>query len=208
MPSAPRTCWRACRTSSISTSRKASKIDATLEHLRIGAIKGQILDADGSAVIYDLFTEFGVTAYAEVDFDLDNASPAPGAVKKKCHDIRRKIEDELGVVPYDHIHAMCGPDFFDDRSPIPRSRRHMSAGWMAPSCARARDEITGRDVTILLADFATVWAELFPTEQARIVQLLVERVDVQEDALEVRIRAEGLARAYSYCVESEPVIRQ
>jgi hypothetical protein len=33
----------------------------------------------------------------------------------------------------------------------------------------------------------------FPAEQARIVQLLVERVDVREDALEVRIRAEGLA---------------
>jgi site-specific DNA recombinase len=32
----------------------------------------------------------------------------------------------------------------------------------------------------------------FPAEQARIVQLRVERVDVQEDALEVRIRAEGL----------------
>jgi hypothetical protein len=92
----------------------ATKMDATLEHLRVGAIKGQILDADGTAVIYDLFTEFGVTAHTEIDFDLDNASPAPGAVKKKCHDIRRKIEDELGVVPYDHIHAMCGPDFFDD----------------------------------------------------------------------------------------------
>jgi hypothetical protein len=92
----------------------ATKMDATLEHLRVGAIKGQILDADGSAVIYDLFTEFGVTAHTEIDFDLDNASPAPGVVKKKCHDIRRKIEDELGVVPYDHIHAMCGPDFYDD----------------------------------------------------------------------------------------------
>ena len=43
-------------------SEMATKMDATLEHLRIGAIKGQILDADGSAVIYDLFTEFGVTA--------------------------------------------------------------------------------------------------------------------------------------------------
>ena len=57
----------------------------------------------------------------------------------------------------------------------------------------SEDEITEREVTVLLADFATVWAELFPAEQARIVQLLVERVDVQEDALEVRIRAEGLA---------------
>jgi hypothetical protein len=96
-------------------SEMATKMDATLEHLRIGAIKGQILDADGSAVIYDLFTEFGVTAYTEIDFDLDNASPAAGAVKKKCHDVRRKIEDELGAAPYDHIHAICGADFFDER---------------------------------------------------------------------------------------------
>ena len=46
---------------------------------------------------------------------------------------------------------------------------------------------------ILLADFAKVWSELFPAEQARIVQLLVERVDVQVNALEVRIRTDGLA---------------
>ena len=55
------------------------------------------------------------------------------------------------------------------------------------------DDITEREVTVLLANFATVWNELFPAEQARIVQLLVERIDVQEDALEVRVRAEGLA---------------
>jgi len=55
------------------------------------------------------------------------------------------------------------------------------------------DEIAEPEVTILLADFATVWNELFPAEQARIAQLLVERVDVQEGALEVRIRAEGIA---------------
>jgi site-specific DNA recombinase len=55
------------------------------------------------------------------------------------------------------------------------------------------DDITEREVIVLLADFATVWNELFPAEQARIMQLLVERVDVHEDALEVRIRAEGLA---------------
>jgi hypothetical protein len=56
-----------------------------------------------------------------------------------------------------------------------------------------KDEITEREVTILLTDFGTVWSELFPAEQARVVQLLVEQVDVQEDALEVRFRAEGLA---------------
>ena len=35
-------------------SEMATKMDATLEHLRIGAIKGQILDADGSAVTFEL----------------------------------------------------------------------------------------------------------------------------------------------------------
>jgi site-specific DNA recombinase len=40
---------------------------------------------------------------------------------------------------------------------------------------------------------ASVRNELFPAEQAPIVQLLVECVNVQEEALDVRIRAEGLA---------------
>jgi hypothetical protein len=35
----------------------------------------------------------------------------------------------------------------------------------------------------MLTEFATVWHELFPVEQARITQLLVARVDVQENAL-------------------------
>jgi site-specific DNA recombinase len=47
-------------------------------------------------------------------------------------------------------------------------------------------------VTVLPADFATVWNELFPAEQARIVQLLVERVVVSPEGLEIRLRAEGL----------------
>jgi hypothetical protein len=51
----------------------------------------------------------------------------------------------------------------------------------------------GQRPTVLLAEFTTVWSELFPAEQARIVQLLVERVDIQDDALEVRVRADGLA---------------
>jgi Phage major capsid protein E len=33
---------------------------------------------------------------------------------QECHAIRRKIEDELGAQPYEHIHAICGAKFFDD----------------------------------------------------------------------------------------------
>jgi site-specific DNA recombinase len=38
-----------------------------------------------------------------------------------------------------------------------------------------------------------LWNELFPAEQARIVQLLVERVDVRPDGVDIRLRTEGLA---------------
>ena len=38
-----------------------------------------------------------------------------------------------------------------------------------------------------------LWDELFPAEQARIVQLLVERIDVGEHGFDLRLRVDGLA---------------
>ena len=70
---------------------------------------------------------------------------------------------------------------------------HTAVEIVRSSEAMGVDDLTEREVTVLLADLATAWTELFPTEQGRIVQLPVERVDVREDALEVRIMAEGLA---------------
>lgn len=92
----------------------SNSLDATLEHLRIGAIKGTILDSDGSTEIYNLFTEFGVSQETEVDFDLDNASPASGVVRKKCAGIIRTIAGNLGAVPFTGVEALCGNAFFDD----------------------------------------------------------------------------------------------
>ena len=71
--------------------------------------------------------------------------------------------------------------------------------WAAAKRRNAKHEITEHEVTVLLADFATVWNELFPAKQARIIQLLVERVDVQKGALEVRVRAERLASLSGSC---------
>ena len=63
--------------------------------------------------------------------------------------------------------------------------------WTATEGDDSCDE---REVLGRLADFGSLWAELFPAEQARIVRLLVERVDVLAwTGLEVRLRAEGLA---------------
>jgi site-specific DNA recombinase len=52
--------------------------------------------------------------------------------------------------------------------------------------------ITERDVIDALERLDPVWDELFPAEQARIVQLLIERVEVHPDSLHVRFYADGL----------------
>ena len=58
--------------------------------------------------------------------------------------------------------------------------------------AEADPEITEADVREALTELDPLWAELFPAEQARIVQLLVERVDVAIDGVDIRLRTQGL----------------
>jgi site-specific DNA recombinase len=53
--------------------------------------------------------------------------------------------------------------------------------------------LTEAEVCEGLHRFDPLWDELFPAEQARIVQLLVERVDVGLDGVDIRLRGEGLA---------------
>ena len=43
-----------------------------------------------------------------------------------------------------------------------------------------------------LAQLDPLWEELFPAEQARIVRLLVERVEVGPDGADIRLRVAGL----------------
>lgn len=59
--------------------------------------------------------------------------------------------------------------------------------------ALKRDQVSEAEAIAALHDFNTLWAQLFPLEQARIIQLLVRRVTVTAAGLEVDIRREGVA---------------
>ena len=83
--------------------------EVTLEHLRMGALKGVIYDADGSSVLYNLFTEFGVTQQTH-NFVLGTASTDVRDLTVKA---RRKVEKALGAQPYTGLRAVCGADFYD-----------------------------------------------------------------------------------------------
>lgn len=87
----------------------------TLEHLRMGALKGVILDADGS-VIYDLYEEFDITP-ATVSLDLGNAN---SNVKKKCADVLRHLEDNLKGEFMTGIRVLCSPEFYDALTDHPK----------------------------------------------------------------------------------------
>ena len=49
------------------------------------------------------------------------------------------------------------------------------------------------EVRAALQRLDPVWNELFPAEQARVIQLLVERVDVSPDGVDIQLRTEGLS---------------
>lgn len=83
--------------------------EVTLEHLRIGAIKGQILDADGVTVIYNLFTEFGVAQQTK-NFVF---SVGTTDIRAACIGVARNIEDALGAAVYTGIRAFCSAEWFD-----------------------------------------------------------------------------------------------
>ena len=51
--------------------------------------------------------------------------------------------------------------------------------------------VSEADAIAALQDFSALWAQLFPAEQARIIQFLIRRVTVTD--LEVDIRREGIA---------------
>lgn len=89
----------------------SQSMEATAEYARIGAIKGVVTYADNSTL--DLFTEFGVSQEAEIDFDLDAASPASGVFRKACASAVRTIAGNLDGIPFSGVHALCGNTFFD-----------------------------------------------------------------------------------------------
>lgn len=93
-----------------------ASVELTHENMRLGAIQGIVLDADGSTLI-NWFTAFGISQPAELDFDLDNASPASGAVRKACNGVIRAMKrasEGAWIDGSTRAVGLCGDAFFDD----------------------------------------------------------------------------------------------
>lgn len=92
----------------------------------------------------------------------------------------------VGRVPAGEIEAAV----IDQLRAVFRQPEIVAGTWKA---ARAQDgEITAADARDALTRLDPLWDELFPAEQARIATLLVERIDIGMDGLNVRLRMDGL----------------
>lgn len=93
-----------------------AKHDQTLEWMRVGALKGVLLDADGTTVIFNFFTEFGFTAQV-MNFNFSNtALDVTGALLN----VKRYIEDHLHSDMMTGVHALCAPDFYNALTSHPK----------------------------------------------------------------------------------------
>jgi hypothetical protein len=101
--------------------------DLTIEYHRLGALKGMILDADGSQLT-DLFATFGVTndnteagggatdaARKIFNFDLDGVETEEQDLRVRCQQVSRFIiRNAKMIVPSTaRVWAFCGDEFFD-----------------------------------------------------------------------------------------------
>ena len=135
-------------------------------------LKGLIFGPNGTAMTPTHTRRNGKLYRYYLDMDVLKRGAAPGPVSRiAAGDVERAVIDQLRAI-------LRAPEI------IVRT-------WRATR--RKTDNITEAEVRGALEQLDPLWDELFPAEQARIVQLLVERVDVQEDGTEIRFRIDGLA---------------
>lgn len=84
-------------------------VRATNEWHKLGAIKGEVLDANGD-VIFDLYDLFGFTKPEPVELELDTASTD---VRGKMTKAKRAMMKALGGVPATGFHAFAGDNLWD-----------------------------------------------------------------------------------------------
>ncbi|NBX72882.1 MAG: recombinase family protein [Alphaproteobacteria bacterium] len=106
--------------------------------------------------------------------------------KASAH-LKNEIEDcPIGAVPAGELEnivlnqmrlALCTPEM-------------MVRVWR--EAIKDDHKISEQDVRSSLQNLNLVWDELFPTEQARLLKLLIDKIIVNNDRIDIRIHAEGL----------------
>ncbi|WP_262027579.1 major capsid protein [Microvirga sp. Mcv34] len=87
-------------------------MELTHEHMRLGAVFGKVMDADGTTVIDDWFENWGIEEPAPIDMGLDDPNTDLRAKHQTLIDTMRR-NSRGGWRPGARVHALAAPDYFD-----------------------------------------------------------------------------------------------
>jgi hypothetical protein len=130
--------------------RLRADAEATFEYHLLNGIQGLVKDPRDGSVVINFANEFGITPTAEIDFDLDNQSPASGALRKRCQALIESVEDSLGglAVGPVQLRAECGSAFFADLAAHKEIREtYLNTAAANELRGRAVDEFTFGGIT-------------------------------------------------------------
>lgn len=85
------------------------QLDATHEFQRMGALNGQVLDADGKTVLLDIYKSFGVNRQ-KLPMGLNSPDTE---LRVKCGEALDMQEEALGSVTSSGSRALCGKNFWN-----------------------------------------------------------------------------------------------
>ena len=89
-----------------------ANLEFTRERMRLGAIRGEVVDADNT-VLYNWFEEFGITQPQQEVFNL--AADVTGTLRPLVNQIQRTIvrKSQGAFTTSSRVMALCGDDFWD-----------------------------------------------------------------------------------------------
>lgn len=129
------------------TNKLKADLEMTKERHRLGALLGTVLDADGSRVIYNSFTTFGVSPPSFIDFDFDTLTEDELAlyIQNQIYmPMMRSLKDRK--TPSTRIVALVGDTFWNDLLSHPAVR----------SIWKRQEE--GRAIAMAMNPLAKSWA--------------------------------------------------
>lgn len=87
-------------------------MNLTEENLLLGMVQGKVLDADGSTVLWDWFSEWGITQAGEVSWDFTSGNLS--TFRQNAINLKRRMLRNAEGLPWNGgITALCSDSFYD-----------------------------------------------------------------------------------------------
>lgn len=96
------------------------KYDQTFEYWRWGALRGDVVDADGTTVLYN---SYNIMGEEQPSFDFKFGTTSEDGAMKASKAVRRHHEKHLLGEPMRGMAVICSPEFFDELTAHPSLAR-------------------------------------------------------------------------------------